>query len=175
MKFLNNLLGGLIGSILGGILSVYGTLWVLEVDFTVDNEAAVVELVSAESTIKKMLQEEPFQPNYKLLNLDVNWKKVVLNFKNEQLMEVVIDLKRLDELRNIILQTQSTEEKQILINKYKNEVEILRNGGFLQRRIEEMKEVISKADLKTGFFKSPGFSEKENNVDKYSLGVLGHK
>jgi hypothetical protein len=167
--FISNLFGGFIGSILGGVLSVYGTLWVMQVDFTVDNEAAILELISAESTIQKMLQEEPFYPNYKLLNLDVNWKKSVLNYQNEQLREVVIDLKRLDELRNVILQTPIGEEKQNLIKRYQKEIEILRNGGFLQRRIDEMKNDISTADIKTGFFKNLDISDKDNEKDSLNF------
>lgn len=151
-SFFKDLFGGFIGSILGGILGVMGTLWALQIDYSVDIEAAVMELISTQQIIESLYKEEPFYPTYKLLNYDVNWRRAILMSQNQELREMVTDLKKLDELRNIILQTQDHEQREMLIIQYKKELDFYKNSGFINKRIEEVQEQISNEDFQTGFF-----------------------
>ncbi|MNP56180.1 hypothetical protein D3C76_1508870 [compost metagenome] len=72
--------------------------------------------------------------------------------KNQELREMVTDLKKLDDLRNIILQTQDNDQREKLILQYKNELDFYKNNGSINKRIEEVQEHISKEDFQTGFF-----------------------
>jgi hypothetical protein len=39
-------------------IGVKGTLWALQIDYSVDNEAAVMELISTEQIMEKLFKED---------------------------------------------------------------------------------------------------------------------
>lgn len=133
---MSNLTSGLIGTVIGAIIGFAGIYFSLYATFTidvaVDSEAAFIEINSAKEIANTIIISDSVDvPKYQLLNLDVEWKKVIVDVGDSETAILVTDLLKLDSLRDIIISTEDLDLKSSYIEDYREKLgEIINNNMF---------------------------------------------
>lgn len=110
-------------------------------NFETDFQATTIELQSAKDNIQLMISDKEMEiPKYKVLNMQLDWKKTLLNYNNENLNILYNRLNRLDSLREVILQENDTVNRRLLNAEYYEIMNEIINKKMIDNGVEFIKE-----------------------------------
>ncbi|MFI2856225.1 hypothetical protein ACH6EH_03680 [Paenibacillus sp. JSM ZJ436] len=136
------MLAAVVGAIVGGVIAsiVSYTLMILDIKVQfVDYDAAAYELKSAQLNIEEMLNnDEKTIPQYKVLNMNLEWKEVLVNYNDSDLYLLFNFLNRLDDLRPVIMTESDLNNRIRLIREHNIIMEKIINEGLFESIIKEI-------------------------------------